>query len=288
MISLMSIFDFFISQDFFRYAIYSAIILGVLAPVVGSVVVIRRLSFIANTLSHFSLAGVTMGVLIANVFQFELLNPTIWGVIFGILGTFLIEKLRNFYKNYKELSMPIILSLGVALSSLFLSLSTGVDSKFINSLLFGSIYAVGLSDFILILIMTALILIFGITSYKKIVTLCFDETFTRVAGINVKFLQMMITITLALVISFFLNLIGVLLISALMIVPISIGILIGKSYKNALVISIVFSEISVVLGFILSYYFDLPTGATIILLCIGFLFSIMLIKKFRIVYLNRK
>ncbi|HHU56446.1 MAG TPA: metal ABC transporter permease [Acholeplasmataceae bacterium] len=269
--------------DYLRFALIAAILVGLLAPLIGIVVVIRRLSFIANTLSHFSLAGATLGVFLSKLLRdTPLVNyiSTLWlGILFSIIGTLMIEKLRSFYKNYKELSMPIVLSLGVALSGVFIALSEGGAQNLTNSLLFGSIYTVSKSDLILIIAITLIISVFIVLYYKQIITLCFDEIFARVSGVNVKALQVGITVVLALFISIFMEIIGVLLISALMIIPVSSSILIGKSFKNSCLYAILFSEISVLLGFIISYVLGLPTGAMIVLFNIFILIIIMTIQK---------
>jgi zinc transport system permease protein len=111
MMILTNIFRSLIDSPFYRYAFIAGILLGILAPLIGTVVVIRRLSFIADTLSHFSLAGVAVGVFLSKLIPSDLirLDPIIMGVVFSVAGTFIIEKLRGFYKNYKELSMPIYL-----------------------------------------------------------------------------------------------------------------------------------------------------------------------------------
>lgn len=268
---------------FIRNAFFAGIAIGILAPLVGTVVVIRRLSLIADTLSHFSLAGVAIGVFMSKLPFFTSLgfDPIIMGIAFSVVGTFLIEKLRGFYKNYKELSMPILMSLGVALSGMFIYLTPGISTNWTTGLLFGSIYSVDLKDIILILILSFFVLIFTILYYKKIVSLCFDEIYSRVSGINVKMIQLGITILLSLVISIFIDLVGVLLISSLMIIPVAAAILIGDSFKNTIVISIIFSEISIIFGFIISYNFKLPTGSTIVLFNLLILFIIMLIIRIR-------
>ena len=135
------------------------------------------------------------------------------GIIFSIGGTFLIEKIRNFYRNYKELSMAIIISLGVSLTGLFISITDGITTSFTTALLFGSILAVSLTDLILVLFFAICIFVFIVFYYRQIITLCFDETYARISGINVKRLQLAITIVLALTISIFIELVGVLLIS---------------------------------------------------------------------------
>lgn len=270
--------------DFYIWPILAGLLVGLLAPLIGAVIIIRRLSFIADTLSHFSLAGTCLGVLLGQILSstiFTELSPVLMGVIFSVAGTFIIEKLRGFYKNYKELSMPIVMSLGAALTGIFIALSNGSSSNLTNTLLFGSIFTVAFNDFILILIIAFGIFIFAFFYYKKIISLCFDETFARVSGIKVKGLQLAITIILAIFISVSMQLVGVLLISALMIVPIASSILIGKSFKNTCIIAIVFSELSIIFGIYLSFILELPSGSLIVILNIIILLSIMCFNRIR-------
>lgn len=274
---IRSIFEF----SFMRYAIIAGLIVGVLAPLIGSVVVIRRLSFIADTLSHFSLAGVCLGVILSRLIDFGMVSPTIMGVIFSIIGTFLINKLRSYYQNYKEISMPIIMSLGLALSGIFINYSSDINSKYTTSLLYGSIYSVKGNNLILILVISVLILIFAFIFYKQIITMCFDETYARVSGLNVRLLEFALTIALSLVISLFIDIIGVLLIASLMILPIASSILIGQSFKQTLLISFIISEVSIIIGFILSFYLNLSTGPVIILINIIIYIIILLVRYIR-------
>ncbi|MDD2492578.1 MAG: metal ABC transporter permease [Bacilli bacterium] len=276
---LSSFFRAIFEYDFMLYALIAGIIVGILAPLIGSVVVIRRLSFIADTLSHFSLAGVCFGVFLSRLITIKGFDPALMGIVFSISGTFLIEKLRGFYKNYKELSMPIVMSFGVALSGLFINLSNNIDAKFTTSLLFGSIYSVSATNLIIILVIAVIIFIVIFTSYKKIVTLCFDETYAAVSGINVKSLQLLLTIILALVISLFIDIVGVLLIASLMIIPVAAAILVGDSFLNTVITSIIFSEFSLLTGFIISYNTNLTTGPVIILINILILAIVMSISK---------
>lgn len=274
---IRSIFEF----SFMRYAIIAGLIVGVLAPLIGSVVVIRRLSFIADTLSHFSLAGVCLGVILSRLIDFGMVSPTIMGVIFSIIGTFLINKLRSYYQNYKEISMPIIMSLGLALSGIFINYSSDINSKYTTSLLYGSIYSVKGNNLVLILIISVLILAFAFFFYKQIITMCFDETYARVSGLNVRLLEFGLTIALSLVISLFIDIIGVLLIASLMILPIASSILIGQSFKQTLLISFIISEISIIIGFVLSFHMNLSTGPVIILINIIVYLIIILIRWIR-------
>lgn len=273
-----------------RYALIAGLCIGFIAPLVGSVVIIRRLSFIADTLSHFSLAGITIGVFLSKLIspKFIPINPIYMGIIFSIAGTFIIEHLRGFYKNYKELSMTILLSMGVALSGLFISLTPGVSTSYTTSLLFGSIMSVDRTDVFIIIITSLLILIFAFVFRKQIVTLCFDEVYARVSGINVKLLQLAITIILAIVISVFMDLVGVLLISSLLIVPVATSILFGNSFSQTLKTSIIFSEISIIAGFYISFKLNLPIGSTVVILNIIILFIVLLIVRIKKTRLKNK
>lgn len=285
---LTNFFEALFTYDFIFYALIAGILVGILAPMIGSVVVIRRLSFIADTISHFSLAGVCLGVILSRIITFNNVSPVLMGVVFSVLGTFLIEILRNFYKNYKEISMPIVMSLGLALSGLLINISPYINSQYTTSLLYGSIYSVSLSSLIIILFASALIIIFAAFFYKQILSLCFDETFAKISGLKVKLFQLAITIILSLVISLFLNVIGVLLISSLMILPIAAAILIGTSFLKTVLLSIGFSEFSVIFGFIISYHTDLSTGPIIIIINLLIYAVIILIKTIRKRYFKKE
>ncbi len=286
MILTESIATFF--QDLFttpmvQFALVAGITVGLIAPLIGTVVVIRRISFIADTLSHFSLAGVSLGVFLSIILHGtnlgKIASPLALGVIFSILGTLIIERLRNYYQKYKELSMPIVMSLGVSLSGIFIALSKGNANNITTSLLFGSIYTINTADLLSLIIIAIFILIIAIVYYNKIVVLCFDETYAKISGLNVKMMQTMITFILALFIAVFMKLVGALLIASLMIIPVAGSILISNSFKSSIIVAIIISEISVIIGLISSYVLELPTGSTIVLINVLLYLLIVIIKR---------
>lgn len=284
---LLNIVRAIIEQEFFRNAFIASILIGVISPLIGSVVVIRRLSNIADTLSHFALAGVIIGVFFSKLIRLPF-SPMFMGIIFSVGGTFIIEKIRTFYKNYKELSMAILISLGVALTGLFIYKTEGIATSTTIGLLFGSILAVGRADILVIFIFAVGTFTFIGLFYKQIITLSFDETYARISGINVRAFQLAITIVLALAISIFIEFVGVLLISALLIIPTSSSILIGKSFKGTIYYSIGISMFSILSGFLASFYLDFPLGSTIALTNIAVLFIVFIIIKIKDVRYKRK
>jgi len=266
--------------SFLRYALLTGIIMGFITPLIGSFVVIRRLSFIADTLSHFSLAGLSIGLFLINIIGFTFISdPLYLAMIFSVIGALFIEILRGYYQNYKEISMPIVMSLGTALSALFISLSGGFNSSIYNYL-FGSILTVG-DKYLMVMTLTAIItIVLIIIFYKEMVIISFDETYARLLGIKVSRFQFVSTILLAVVVSLSLATVGVLLVASLMIIPVAAAMKIGKSFKNTIGISILFSEISVVGGLWLSYELDIASGATIVLINILILILVGIFKGF--------
>jgi zinc transport system permease protein len=270
---------------FLRYALATGLIMGFITPMIGSFVVIRRLSFIADTLSHFSLAGLSIGIFLINTIGYTFISdPLYLAIIASIIGAFIIEILRGYYQNYKEISMPIVMSMGTALSVLFISLSGGFNTSIYNYL-FGSILTVG-DRYLVIISITAIVIISLIVIYyKQIVIVSFDESYARLVGIKIGVFQFVSTFFLALIVSLSIATVGVLLVSSLMIIPVAAAMKIGKSFKNTLGISILFSETSIIGGLWLSYEFGVASGATIVLINILILFLVGMIRRF---YINKR
>jgi len=268
-----------IEREFMQLALITGIFMGFLAPLIGAFVVIKRLSLIADTLSHFSLAGLAIGMYFINILSLPIGDPLYIGMIFGVIGALLIEVLRGYYRNYKEISMPIVISIGTALSALFISLSGGFNSSVYNYL-FGSILTVGRNFVIIISAVTLLVLALVIIFYKKIVIVSFDEAYARLLGISVRKFQIVSTILLGIIVSLAIETVGVLLVGSLMIIPVATAMKVGRSFKSTLALAIAFSEAAVILGLWFSYIFSIPSGATIVLFNIAILVGVIILKKF--------
>ncbi|HAX74200.1 MAG TPA: metal ABC transporter permease [Firmicutes bacterium] len=255
---------------FLQNALYSGILIGALAPLLGTFVVVKKLSFISDTLSHVSLAGIALGLLLQS---YNLIScpPIYIGTIFSILGALLLEQLRGLFEHDKEIVMPIILSLGVALSVIFISYGNGFNAE-IMGYLFGSINTVSTSDVWLLLGLTVLIFSCVFYFYNLLIAIAFNPQSSKLLGISMRKYQFIFIVVLAIVISLSIKIIGTLLISALMITPVASSMRVAKSFKQTIIIAILFSELSVILGLISSYYLNLPSGATIVIFNVLILF----------------
>src|SRR5699024_3871838 len=131
----------FLEFDFLRHTFLTGLLIGLIAPLLGAFIVVRRLSLLADALSHVTLAGIAIGLFMEKKFHVTIIMPFFGVMIFSVIGSILIEKLRNVYKTYQEIAIPIILSGGVGLSVMFISLADGFNSELFNYL-FGSVSAV--------------------------------------------------------------------------------------------------------------------------------------------------
>ena len=222
--------------DFMRYSLLSGILIGFIAPFIGAFIVVRRLSLIADALSHVTLGGISFGMFLTTLSPiFIFINPMWGGILFAVVGALLIEKLRTSYQNYQEIAIPIIMSAGIGLSAIFISLADGFNQELVG-LLFGSISAVSLSDMITVLTIAVLVTLFIMLFYKELFILSFDEEYSKVIGIP-RWIQFLFIIIVAMVISASMRVVGILLVSALMTLPVAIAMRMTKGFKQLILYS---------------------------------------------------
>lgn len=271
----------FMQFEFLRNAVYTGVLIGILAPMLGVFVVVRRLSLIADALSHVTLAGIAASLLVEKKLGLFIgMSPLYFGMAFSVTGALFIEKLRNVYKHYQELAIPIILSAGIGLGAIFISLADGFNTDLFNYL-FGSVSAVSRTDFWVIFYIAIAILITIFLFYKELFVLSFDEEHARVSGVNSKIFHLIFIVMVALVIAVSMRVVGILLVSSLMTLPVASSMRIAKGFKQTIFLSILFGEIAVIGGLITSFYFDLAPGGTIVIISVLILISTIVWKKMR-------
>ncbi|UOY94027.1 metal ABC transporter permease [Ectobacillus sp. JY-23] len=269
----------FLQYDFLRNSLYAALLIGLAAPLLGVFVVIRRLSLIADALSHVTLSGIAASLLLEKtVFTGGFINPLYMGMLFSMGGALFIEKLRVVYKHYQELAIPIILSGGIGLGVIFISLAKGFNTDLFNYL-FGSVSAVSRSDLIAITAITLLVVISIILLYKELFLLSFDEEYATATGLKSKWIHFAFIMLVALVIAASMRVVGILLVSSLMTLPVAASIRIAKGFKQTILFSVLFGELAVVGGLITSYQLDLAPGGTIVVIAVIILVGAILWKK---------
>lgn len=272
-----------LEYEFLQNAFLTGLLIGVVAPLIGVFIVVRRLSLIADALSHVTLAGIAASLFIAKKWSlFAGLNPLYLGMAFSVMGSLFIEKLRSVYKHYQELAIPIILSGGIGLGVIFISLADGFNTD-LFSYLFGSVSAVSRVDLIIILIITFLVIVLIFLLYKELFLLSFDEEHAKASGIAAKSVHFIFILMVALVIAASMRIVGILLVSSLMTLPVAASIRIAKGFKQTIFYSILFGELSVLGGLTISYYLDLAPGGTIVMIAVIILILVIMLKKWNLI-----
>jgi zinc transport system permease protein len=248
--------------ELFQYAFMvrafeAGIIVAIIAPVVGNFLVVRRYSLIADTLSHVALAGVALGVLLKT-------QPLPAAVVVTVGVSWIIELLRTRSKTAPDTILAMILPGGLALSVLLMALGKGSSGQ-LFTYLFGSITTVQDSEVMAIAVLGVIVVGVILFFYRQLLYVSFDEDSARINGIRVPFINFLFITITALTVSVAMRIVGALLIGALMIIPSSTAMQVARGFWQGIGISIAVALFDVIAGLTLSYYLNVPSGATIVL-----------------------
>ncbi|ALC84953.1 MULTISPECIES: metal ABC transporter permease [unclassified Bacillus (in: firmicutes)] len=265
--------------QFLQNAFTSGLIIGVIAPLLGVFIVVRRLSLIADALSHVTLAGIAGSLYLSqSVGALALLNPLYLGIVASVTGSLFIERLRRLYKHYEELAIPIIMSAGLGFSAIFVSLAEGFSSD-LFSYLFGSVSAVSRQDLYIVISIAIVVVVFLSLFYKELFVLSFDEEYAKASGLPAKWIHILFMIVTALVIAGSMRIVGILLVSSLMTLPVAAAMRIAKGFKQAIILSVLFGELAVIIGLVSAFYLNIAPGGTIVVTSIVILLLTITLKK---------
>lgn len=256
--------------EFMQKAFLVGILLAVIIPLIGVIVVLKRLSMIGDALSHTSLAGVALGLVLG-------INPIVGAVLVCVAAAFSIEAIRRRLPKYAEISISIIMSVGIGLASVLSGFVE--DGAAFNSFLFGSIVAITDTEVVLVVIVTAIVVVTFLLLYKELMFITYDEQGAILAGIPVKKINFIITLLTAITVSVAARSVGALIVSSLMVIPVACAMQLANSYKKTVIFSVLFALLFTVVGLFLSYYFNLKPGGTIVLTGVVVLIPLMIWKK---------
>jgi len=257
--------------DIFQRALIGGLLIGLMAPLIGQFVVLRRLSLIGDTLAHTSVAGVALGFLTG-------LYPLGLGLAFAVLAALAIELLRRQFRSYAELSIAIMMAGGMALASVLFTLGRGFNMN-VNGYLFGSILTLSTQDLWLVAGVTLAVVLFVAVFYKELFLLSLDEDAASVSGLPTRALNVLLTVMAALVVSMAIKIVGALLVSALMTIPVACSLAVGRGFRPTLGLAVLYSEAGVLIGLVVSGIWNLAPGGTVVLILIFLLFATLVARK---------
>lgn len=268
---MMEYFAEMFSYTFMQRAFLAGLIIGIVCPTIGVFLVLRRLSMIGETLSHIALPGVLAG------FFFHL-NPIFAALATALITALGLEKLRAFFKTYSEIALAVFTSLGLGLAVILFNVVKSTDIS-VQSLLFGSIVTITRQELLVIWLLGLLVLLLVLKFYAQLVYLTFDEEGARLAGINTKLLNYLLLMATACIVAISMRIVGALLVSALLVLPVAASLVVSKSFKSTVWIANILSLLAIFGGLFLSYAYDLAPGGTIVVILAAMLLLLLAGKK---------
>ena len=253
---------FEVLQELFSYPfVVNGFIGGVTAAIICSIlgvfIVLRRASLIGEGIAHLSFGGIAVGLLAG-------LYPLGVALVFALLGTVAISILHQKKLVYYETAIGILFSFGLAIGAIAASLAGGFDVD-LFSYLFGNILTISDEDLLYILLLSMAVLAFCLLFYKELVAMTFDTTGARLAGVPVASFDLIFNIMVAFTVVVSIQIVGSLLVSALIIIPAASALQLSNSFRSTVMIGLVVAVLSVVAGLLISFFFDVATGGAIVI-----------------------
>lgn len=259
-----------LSYSFMQNALFVSVFISILCPCIGIFLVLRRYSMIGDTLSHASLAGVTIGLLLNQ-------NPILGAFVFTSICGALIEFLRTYFKKYTDLILTVVLALGVGTAITIIS--SGKLHANADAFMFGSILTVTRFDMITVVVLSAISVLTLIFLYHQMLYIAYDEDAAKVAGVRVRLINYVFSILVASAVSVSIRIVGVLVLSSMIALPVATALQLEKGFKITLIFSIVFSITDILLGLFLSFYLNVAPGGFTALVSVAVLILVILGKK---------
>jgi len=259
-----------LSYSFMQNAFFVSLFISVLCPCIGVFLVLRRYSMIGDTLSHASLAGITIGLLYEQ-------SPVLGAFVFTSICGALIEFLRKYFKKYTDLILSIVLALSVGTAITIIS--SGKLHTSADSFMFGSILTVTKTDMVMVMILSVISVLTLVFLYHQMVYIAYDEEAARVAGVKTGLINYVFFVLVASAISVSIRIVGVLVLSSMISLPVATALQLEKGFKTTLIFSIVFSMIDIMSGLFISYYLNVAPGGFTALVSVFVLVVVMAGKK---------
>jgi zinc transport system permease protein len=250
----------FLQYGFMHRAFAAGAVTALICPAIGVFLIPRRLSLIADTLAHVALAGVALG-LVAGV------SPFVGALVVTLLGAAGIERLRARGALGGDAALAVFLSGGFAVAVVLISLARGFNAD-LFAILFGSILTVTAADVGLIAALGALVTVAIGGFYKQLLAITLDEDLARTSGVPVGALNLLLTVLTALTTVVAMRMVGVLLVSAMIVIPALTGFALGRSFQAATAIAVGTALLSMATGLIAAYYLRLAAGGAVVLVAL--------------------
>lgn len=257
--------------EFMRRALLAALVVGVTAPSIGVFLVQRRLALMGDGIGHVAFMGVAAGLFLGT-------SPVITGIVAASLAGAGIEVLREKGRTASDVALALIFYGGIAGGAL-LAFKSGESNK-VLAYLFGSVLTVNNEDLLILLVSGAAVLVTVLLWRKELFAVCYDEDVARVSGLSVRKLNFLMALAAAVTVGVTMRVVGILLVSAMLVLPVAIVQQLSTSFRTTLLGSMVLGGVLGVGGVLLAFRLDTSPGATIVLLALGAFFLAAMLAQF--------
>ncbi|MGW0434345.1 metal ABC transporter permease [Micromonospora sp. NPDC003197] len=247
--------------EFMIRALVGALIIGLAAPALGIYLVQRRMSLIGDGIGHVALTGVGVGLLLHQ-------SPVITAVIAAAVGAVVIELIRERGRTSGDMALALLFYGGIAGGVMLVGLSDNRSNAALLSYLFGALTTTSQTDLVTIAVLGVVVLIAMILLRPALFAICHDEEYARVSGLPVRALNLLLAITTAVTVTIAMRAVGLLLISALMVVPVATAQQVTRGFRTTMALAMALGLLAAGSGVTLAGSLDTAPGATIVVLAI--------------------
>lgn len=262
-----------LQYEFMINAITAGILASIACGMIGVYVVVKRIALISGGIAHASFGGIGISYFLG-------INPIMGVLPFSLLSALTIGTFSKRTDVAEDTIIGILWSMGMAIGIIFIGLTPGYAPD-LMTYLFGNILTVPQSDITMMLALDAIIILVVYALYKEFMALCYDEEFSTVVGIPVEKLYLLLLCLIALTVVVMIRVVGLILVIALLTIPAALSREFTNDMRKMMFLSIFFGAAFTIIGLMLSYYFDIASGATIILVMSSFYLLNIIIKKWR-------
>ena len=250
-----------LSYDFMQRALLAAMLTGLAAPAVGTYLVQRRLALMGDGVGHIAVTGVGLGLLTGWA-------PPLTAIVVAIIGAVLIELIREKGNTSGDVALALLFYGGIAGGVLVVGLAGG-SAATLNTYLFGSVTTVSPADVWVVVMLAVTVIALSVGLLPQLFAVCQDEEFAHVTGLNVRAYNVLSSVMAAVTVTVAMRTVGLLLVSALMVVPVATAQQVARGFRTTLYAAMLLGMLACLAGVTTSYYIDVAPGATIVLLALG-------------------
>ena len=248
--------------EFMQRALVAAVLVGVAAPAIGTFLVQRRLALMGDGIGHIALTGVALGFLLGTA-------PVLTAIVVSIIGAVTIELIRERGRATGDVALALLFYGGIAGGVALIGLSPNGSSATLVSYLFGSLSSVRPVDLVVIAGLSVVVIGIAVVFGRELFAVCSDEEVARVSGLPVRFLNVLVAVTAAVTVTVAMRVVGLLLVSALMVVPVAAAQQLTTSFRATRIAASAVGVAASVGGLVVAFYANVAPGASTVLLALG-------------------